>query len=89
MPIRKSYLVPMNVEKRARRATPIEEWPKKPGRNAALALRASGTGVVAANQAASVVRTVPSPTPIPTVVHPTPIRPGVTHANRTVVGPDA
>jgi hypothetical protein len=48
-----------------------------------------GTGVVAANQPASVVRTVPIPTPIPTVVHPTPIRPGVTHANRTVVGPDA
>jgi hypothetical protein len=50
-----------------------------------------GTGVVAANQPASVVRTVPIPAtaPIPTVVHPTPMRPGVTHANRTVVGPDA
>jgi hypothetical protein len=48
-----------------------------------------GTGVVAANQPASVVRTVPIPTPIPTVVHPPPIRPGVTHANRAVAGPDA
>src|SRR5271167_1640761 len=51
-----------------------------------------GTVVVAAYQAASVIRTVPIPTtvhirtPIPTVVHPTPIRRGVTRANRTVVG---
>ena len=60
-----------------------------------------GTGVVAANQPGSVVRTepihttVPTPTvqiptvvPTPTVVHPPPIRRGVTHANRTVVGPN-
>jgi len=53
-----------------------------------------GTVVVATYQAASVVRTVPIPTTVhirsskPTVVRPHPIRRGVTHANRTVVGPD-
>jgi hypothetical protein len=59
-----------------------------------------GTGVVASNQPASVVRTVPipigaaiptvvRPTPVPTVARPTSVRGDVTHAGRTMVGPDA
>ena len=71
------------VEKRARRATSIEQCQKSLAETLRLRL-GLGTGVVAANQPASVVRTVP--TPIPAVVHPTPIRPDVTHANRAVVG---
>src|SRR5258705_7868647 len=90
----------ISVGRRARRATSIEECPKSLAETRRLRL-GLGTGVVAANQPGSVVRTVPIPTtvptptvhiptvvPTPTVVHPPPIRRGVTHANRTVVGPD-
>ena len=47
-----------------------------------LLLGPVGTGVAAANQAASVIRVACT---IPTVVRRTPIRRGGTHADRTVV----
>ena len=61
---------------------------KSPAETRRLLLGLVGTGVRAANQAASVVRGA-AVTAVPNVVHRTPMHPGGTHADRTVVGPSA